>query len=607
MATLIEVTPITPRKKIEIAMTQKLLMFFMTTLLLASQAHAGVPVAFYRPGDTIRVVVTANDTADACSLVVYDPDFDKHQGSVLPFHSGGGKSFTWTGYWVVPASPDFGEWSGISVLWDTIGTHVRVGGANTVWSVTDTFLTVTTLLDKDGYTLTSAEKTSIADETGDTVATLSAQFAGETADSVGFETAPSTADIADAVWDEAQSGHVGAGSFGKYLDAQVSDKDGYTLTVAEKESIAAMSARETLDDSSHYKSLLTADDIATRVLDDTTYYQAKGVGITQADQESIAVMSAREVLKDSSHYKSLLTAEGVASVTADSVLKDSSSYQGAVAESCTLSDAQVALIASVTADTVLQDSTHYQGSASGLTADAIALAMWSSLHADYADSTGSFGAYIDAKISDMGVILGSKPVRVYLKDAADSTILGNVEVQLYNKNDTTYSDLLYVSYTNTSGWIDLNLDTLTYWLRWEHPQYVASTDSFTVADDDTMQGFIFYATAFSPPSPSVDSTCVVWGRLRKATGEYAADIKVQFVLEPSDPAFYMEKLLDRRKVETMTDSIGFWSVAVYPNSRITPLGTGYKVKIWGDPIIEAVYIVPPDTSAPFNSLEKWDD
>jgi hypothetical protein len=32
----------------------------------------------------------------------------------------------------------------------------------------------------------------------------------------------SAADIADAVWDELQSGHVSAGSFGKYLDTEIS-------------------------------------------------------------------------------------------------------------------------------------------------------------------------------------------------------------------------------------------------------------------------------------------------------------------------------------------------------------------------------------------------
>jgi hypothetical protein len=40
-------------------------------------------------------------------------------------------------------------------------------------------------------------------------------------------------DIADAVWDEAQSGHTDPGTFGKYLDAQVSTIGGGSLTAAD--------------------------------------------------------------------------------------------------------------------------------------------------------------------------------------------------------------------------------------------------------------------------------------------------------------------------------------------------------------------------------------
>jgi len=45
--------------------------------------------------------------------------------------------------------------------------------------------------------------------------------------------APTAAAIADAVWDEAQSGHTGAGTFGAYLDAAVSTVGGGSLTLAD--------------------------------------------------------------------------------------------------------------------------------------------------------------------------------------------------------------------------------------------------------------------------------------------------------------------------------------------------------------------------------------
>ena len=46
-------------------------------------------------------------------------------------------------------------------------------------------------------------------------------------------TAPAASAIADAVWDEARSGHTSAGTFGLYLDAQVSTVSGGSLTAAD--------------------------------------------------------------------------------------------------------------------------------------------------------------------------------------------------------------------------------------------------------------------------------------------------------------------------------------------------------------------------------------
>ena len=75
--------------------------------------------------------------------------------------------------------------------------------------------------------------TALADYDPPTKAELDAGLAGITA--------PSASDVADAVWDEAQSGHTTAGTFGSYLDAKVSTiagttgsgADECTITIAE--------------------------------------------------------------------------------------------------------------------------------------------------------------------------------------------------------------------------------------------------------------------------------------------------------------------------------------------------------------------------------------
>ena len=68
--------------------------------------------------------------------------------------------------------------------------------------------------------------TALADYDPPTKAELDAGLAGITA--------PSASDVADAVWDEAQSGHMTAGTFGSYLDAKVSTIAGTTGSGADE-------------------------------------------------------------------------------------------------------------------------------------------------------------------------------------------------------------------------------------------------------------------------------------------------------------------------------------------------------------------------------------
>lgn len=94
---------------------------------------------------------------------------------------------------------------------------------------------------KTGYSLTPT--TGLGNQTADITGNLSGSVGSVTAgvtvatnnDKTGYSlsTAPPTAAaIADAVWDEARSGHTTAGTFGLYLDAQVSTVGGGSLTAS---------------------------------------------------------------------------------------------------------------------------------------------------------------------------------------------------------------------------------------------------------------------------------------------------------------------------------------------------------------------------------------
>lgn len=146
---------------------------------------------------------------------------------------------------------------------------ITAGGAVTVGTNSDkTGYTVSTVQDKTGYSLTQTFPTNFADlaitaSTGRVTVGTNADKAGysisgtkTTLDALNDITAASvwasgtrtltsgayaglTASDVDAIWDEAQSGHATAGTFGKYLDAQVSSVGGSTLTAADVWAYAA--------------------------------------------------------------------------------------------------------------------------------------------------------------------------------------------------------------------------------------------------------------------------------------------------------------------------------------------------------------------------------
>ena len=94
-------------------------------------------------------------------------------------------------------------------------------------------VTVGTNNDKTGYALSAAGVDAVWDEaqSGHTSAGTFGKYLDAQISAVSGSTL-TVAAIADAVWDESQSGHTSAGTFGKYLDAQVSAVSGSTLTVA---------------------------------------------------------------------------------------------------------------------------------------------------------------------------------------------------------------------------------------------------------------------------------------------------------------------------------------------------------------------------------------
>lgn len=95
--------------------------------------------------------------------------------------------------------------------------------------------------------------------------------------------APSAASIADAVWDEAQSGHTTAGTFGNYLDAAISGVGGATGSGADSTTITLTVSSVALPDASVW---ITLDSAGTTVVAGTLTTDDDGQAIFLLDAGS---------------------------------------------------------------------------------------------------------------------------------------------------------------------------------------------------------------------------------------------------------------------------------------------------------------------------------
>jgi hypothetical protein len=98
-----------------------------------------------------------------------------------------------------------------------------VASTTNITAATGVTLTATTGLGNQTANITGNLSGSVGSVTG---------AVGSVTGAVGSVTGLTNATIADAVWDEARSGHTTAGTFGLYLDAQVSTAGGGSLTEA---------------------------------------------------------------------------------------------------------------------------------------------------------------------------------------------------------------------------------------------------------------------------------------------------------------------------------------------------------------------------------------
>lgn len=167
-----------------------------------------------------------------------------------------------------------GVWNSTRASYTTAGTFgqgvasVQGDVTGSVGSVTSG-VTVTTNNDKTGYTLTQSFPTNFASMA---ITVGGAVTVGTNNDKTGYSltvTPPTSADIADAVWDEALSGHTTVGSTGKALSDASSAGDPWSTAVpgAYSAGSAGYILGTNLDATVSSRSTLTAAAVNSEVVD----------------------------------------------------------------------------------------------------------------------------------------------------------------------------------------------------------------------------------------------------------------------------------------------------------------------------------------------------
>lgn len=151
--------------------------------------------------------------------------YGDHQSLIVDYQDVGNSDFNYASNQVIVTTNNDKTGYSLTQTFPSNFSSLAITGAGavTAGTVSDkTGYTVSTVSDKTGYSLTQTFPTNFSSLA---ITGAGAVTAGTVGDKTGY--ALSGAGI-DSIWDEVQTGHTTASSFGKYLDAQVSAVGGGT-------------------------------------------------------------------------------------------------------------------------------------------------------------------------------------------------------------------------------------------------------------------------------------------------------------------------------------------------------------------------------------------
>jgi hypothetical protein len=230
------------------------------------------------------------------------------------------------------------------------------------------------------------------------------------------------------------------------------------------------------------------------------------------------------------------------------------------------------LLAAVVADSIIVDSTHYQGSAPGVDSAHVASWVWNTPKSQH-NVEGTFGDLLDASISGLSSGSGVYGVLLNVEDSSTSAPVPYASIAIRNLSQ---SALIAVGQADADGHAYFNLNEGSFAVIARCPGYTfAGCDTIDVAGADsiTVAGY-----RFDPGLPASPSLCRVYGYLRRIDGSAVSDASVVAIL-PSGVARAYDLVISPTEVSVTTDSAGYFAFDLLPSASLEPAGTQYEMTI----------------------------
>jgi len=189
---------------------------------------------------------------------------------------------------------------------------------------------------------------------------------------------------------------------------------------------------------------------------------------------------------------------------------------------------------------------------------------------------------------------GPTPVRIFVRSAADSSSIENVHLTVKLAGDQTKK---HEAMTGHDGWALMTLNLTAYDLYATANNYVFSTPALnlTVAGDSVRD--TIWAEPFDPGAPAGPDLCRVYGWVYDLSGQPMANATVTARLTTA-PVRYQDIVISPYERTTVSDSVGYWFLDVFPSEALTPNSAKYEFTVrYRDGAIARKKVAVPDSTA----------